>query len=60
MTGTIRKGVEAILAFGTEGLNSAQIRQVSVVTVGSLLAIAITPSYAILFAVYGFARLTST
>ena len=35
MTRTIRKGVKAILAFSTEGLYSAQARQVSVVTVGS-------------------------
>ena len=57
MTGTIRKGVEAILAFGTEGLGATQARQVSVVTVASLLGIAIIPSYAILFAVYDFSRL---
>ena len=57
MTITIRSGVDAILAFGTEGLDSTQARQISVVTVTSLLAIGILPSYAAFFAVYDYSGL---
>lgn len=50
----MRNLVQRIFAFGTEGLDPAQARQINVVTVVALIAIAAMPIDTILFSFLGF------